>query len=198
MKISDKKYKIIYVDPPWRFKNWSMEELAKRGEKWARKNGRSPYSVMDTSDICKLPVKDIADKDCVLFMWVTYPKLEEAFEVIRAWGFTYKTVAFTWVKKRKNGKFHLGLGYWTRGNPELCLLATCGHPHRISKKVSNLTISRLREHSRKPDEVRDKIVKLIGDVSRIELFSRDRFNGWDYWGDEVPDSIQNDLVGRKI
>lgn len=93
--LPDKQYPIILSDPPWRFKNWSMAELAKRGEKWARRNGRSPYPVMDTKDICALPVKQLAPKNCVLFMWATYPKLEDALQVISAWGFKYKTVAFT-------------------------------------------------------------------------------------------------------
>jgi len=122
-----KKYQIIYADPPWRFKNWSMTELAKRGEKWARKNGRSPYDVMDNEDIYKLPIKELSDKNCILFLWATYPKLQEALETIKAWGFTYKTVAFTWVKQNRVADgWHFGLGYWTRGNPEICLLATKG------------------------------------------------------------------------
>ena len=183
---TDKKYQIIYADPPWRFKNWSMAELAKRGEKWARRNGRSPYDVMDNADIYKLPVKDIADKNCVLFLWATYPKLQEAIETVRAWGFAYKTVAFTWVKKnKKSDGYHFGLGYWTRGNPEICLLATRGKPKRIDASVANLTISRLGEHSQKPIEIRDKITQLLGDIPRIELFARQYADGWDCWGNEV-------------
>ena len=190
MQTTNKKYSIIYADPPWRFKNWSMTELAKRGEKWARRNGRSPYDVMDNKDICNLPVNDLAEKDCILFMWATYPKLKEAFEVIEAWGFTYKTVAFTWVKQNKvSDGWHFGLGYWTRGNPEICLLATKGKPKRINNSIANLTISHLRGHSQKPDEVRNKIVKLIGDLPRIELFARDKIKDWDSWGNEVESDI---------
>jgi len=191
MQTTNKKYSIIYADPPWRFKNWSMTELAKRGEKWARRNGRSPYDVMDNKDICNLPVNDLAEKDCILFMWATYPKLKEAFEVIEAWGFTYKTVAFTWVKQNKvSDGWHFGLGYWTRGNPEICLLATKGKPKRINNSIANLTISHLRGHSQKPDEVRNKIVKLIGDLPRIELFARDKIKDWDSWGNEVENDIE--------
>jgi len=192
--LPNKKYKIIYADPPWRFKNWSMDELAKRGEKWARKNGRSPYDVMDNEDIYKLPVQQLADKNCILFLWATYPKLPEALETIKRWGFEYKTVAFTWVKKNKKSTgWHFGLGYWTRGNPEICLLATKGKQKRISKFVSNLTISKLRGHSRKPDEIRDKIVMLMGDIPRIELFARQRFEGWHAWGNELSNTIQNNI-----
>jgi len=124
------KFNIIYADPPWRFKNWSMKELATRGEKWARRNGRSPYDVMDSEEIYSLPVEKIAAKDSILFLWATYPKIQEALTTVERWGFTYKTVAFTWVKTNKvaTDSFHFGLGYWTRGNPEICLLATRGKP----------------------------------------------------------------------
>ena len=136
-----RKYNILYADPPWRFRNWSIGEFAKRGEKWARRNGRSPYEVMDLSDICNLPVSQIAARDSILFLWATYPKLPDALEVIKAWGFEFKTVAFTWVKTNPLGAgFHFGLGYWTRQNPELCLLATRGKPKRIDNRVPNLII----------------------------------------------------------
>jgi len=195
--MENKKYNIIYADPPWRFKNWSMSELAKRGEKWARKNGRSPYDVMDNEDIYKLPIKDLADKDCILFLWATYPKLQEALETIKSWGFIYKTVAFTWVKQNKvsNG-WHFGLGYWSRGNPEICLLATRGKPKRISKFVANLTISHLGEHSAKPPIIRDKILELVGKLPRIELFARQKIEGWDVWGNEVKSDIQLNSEGK--
>ena len=99
---------------------------------------------MNNEDIYKLPVKDIAGKNCVLFLWATYPKLQEALETIKAWGFQYKTVAFTWVKQNKvSDGFHFGLGYWTRGNPEICLLATKGKPKRENCCVANLTIAHL-------------------------------------------------------
>jgi len=188
--MTNKKYSIILADPPWRFKNWSMTELAKRGEKWARKNGRSPYDVMDNEDIYKLPIKELSDKNCILFLWATYPKLQEALETIKAWGFIYKTVAFTWVKQNKVADgWHFGLGYWTRGNPEICLLATKGKPKRIDCNVANLTISHLQEHSKKPDIIRDKIVQLVGDLPRIELFARQRVEGWDAFGNEVKSDI---------
>lgn len=191
--MTNKKYQIILADPPWRFKNWSMSELAKRGEKWARKNGISPYDVMNNEDIYKLPIGNLADKNCILFLWATYPKLQEAIETIKAWGFIYKTVAFTWVKQNKiSDGWHFGLGYWTRGNPEICLLATKGKPKRVNNSVANLTISHLRGHSQKPDEVRDKIVQLVGDLPRIELFAREKVKNWDVWGDEVKSDI--DLI----
>jgi site-specific DNA-methyltransferase (adenine-specific) len=186
-----------------------MKELSERGEKWARRNGRSPYDVMDLSDICALPIADIADKNCVLFCWTTYPKLQEGLDVIKAWGFKYKTVAFTWVKNNPSGVgFHFGLGYWTRQNPEICLLATRGKPKRINNKIPNLIIYPRGEHSRKPDEVRERIVSLMGDLPRIELFARRRALGWDAWGNEIEsepvwqrfDRVDNyvEPIGRSI
>lgn len=191
-RIESNKFNIIYADPPWRFKNWSMKELAKRGEKWARRNGRSPYDVMNHNDICALDIAGIAAKNSILFMWATYPKLEEAFEVIKAWGFVYKTVGFTWVKQNPSGVgFHFGLGYHTRGNPEICLLATRGKGlRRIDNSVPNLLISPLGEHSQKPGEARRRIERLYGDVPRVELFARQQPEGWQVWGNEVESDIQ--------
>ena len=142
---------------------------------------------MSIDELCSLPIRDITDKDCILFLWTTFPKIadQEVFKVIEAWGFTCKSAAFVWVKGNKDGSDWMGLGYWTRGNPEVCLLATKGHPHRLNKSVRQLLFSQRREHSRKPDEVRDKIVQLMGDLPRIELFARQRADGLDCWGNEV-------------
>lgn len=123
-------------------------------------------------------------------MWVTMPKLNECFEVIKAWGFEYKTVAFTWVKlNRKSGTPFMGMGRWTRANAEVCLLATRGKPKRISASVHSVVMSALERHSKKPDEVRDRIVRLMGDLPRIELFARQRAEGWDAWGNEIESDI---------
>lgn len=185
-----RKFSMILGDPPWRFRNWSMNELAKRGEDWARRNGRSPYEVMDQTDICNMPVQDLAAKDCVLFLWATHPKLPEALEVMAAWGFEFKTIAFTWVKLNPSGVgFHFGLGYWTRQNPELVLLGTRGHPKRIDNTVPNLLIHPRGEHSRKPGEVHKRIVKLMGDLPRAELFARRPVVGWSVWGNEVESDL---------
>ena len=114
------------------------------------------------------------------------PKLNECFELISNWGFTYKTVAFTWIKKnKKSNTYFWGMGGWTRANPELCLLATKGNPKRINAGVHSVVDAPIQEHSKKPDEVRDRIVKLMGDLPRIELFARDSVDGWDVWGDEI-------------
>lgn len=145
---------------------------------------------MSTSEICGLDIEKIASDNCVLLLWATFPQLAEALQVIEAWGFQYKTVAFVWLKQNKSGKgWFFGLGFWTRGNVEICLLAVKGKPKRISNRVSQLLISPLRGHSQKPDETRDKIVELLGNLPRIELFAREKTEGWDIWGNEVASDL---------
>ena len=176
---TDKKYNIIYADPPWSYKTWS-------GKGKEKKSAENHYPCMKKEDIQALPIVDIADKDCVLFLWVTFPCLEEGLELIKEWGFKYKTCAFTWVKKnKKSDSWFWGLGYWTRANAELCLLATRGNPKRASKSVHQILDSAIRNHSRTPAETRHRIVELVGVLPRIELFARQKIDGWDCWGNEV-------------
>lgn len=176
----------IMADCPWRFRNWSMTELAKRGEKWAKMKGRPAYDVMDTDDICRLPVGELAAKDCVLFLWATFPQLPEALRVMAAWGFTYKSGG-VWAKRNPLGRgWWLGLGYWMRGNPELLLLGTRGKPRRIDNTVSNLIVSARRRHSEKPDETYGLVERLVAGPY-LELFSRRRWPGWTGWGEQYPD-----------
>ena len=145
---------------------------------------------MGIEDICALPVSSIASPDCALFLWVTFPVLPDAFRVLGAWGFTYKTVAFVWVKRnRKTPSLFWGMGHWTRANAELCLLATKGNPKRISAGVHQIIESPIEEHSKKPDETRHRITELVGDLPRIELFARQKTPGWDVWGNEVSSNI---------
>jgi N6-adenosine-specific RNA methylase IME4 len=145
---------------------------------------------MALPEICALPVADIAAEDCALFLWVTYPNLPQAFEVIKAWGFVYKTAAFTWVKRNKKSEgWFVGLGYWTRANAEVCLLATKGSPKRLSKGVRQIIDTPIERHSKKPDIARKRIVELLGDVPRIELFAREKAEGWDVFGNEVESDI---------
>jgi len=174
-----KKYNIIYADPPWRFETWSDKGKGRSAEKH--------YLCMSLKDIKKLPIKDIAADNCTLFLWVIFPLLKEGLDVMEAWGFKYKTCGFVWIKKnRKSNGFFTGLGYYTRANAELCLLGTKGKPlKRQSKAIRQLVVSPVREHSRKPNEVRERIVKLFGDLPRIELFARETPEGWNVWGNEV-------------
>jgi len=173
------KYKIIYADPPWRYTNH------RNGKKTAAYH----YPIMPFDEVKALPVREIADKNSILFMWATPPCLPQAFELMKAWGFVYKTVAFTWIKFNKNGTPFWGLGHYTRANPEYCLLGTRGRVKRVSASVHSVIMTQIREHSRKPDEARDKIIELMGELTRIELFARQQVPGWTVWGNEVENSI---------
>jgi len=146
---------------------------------------------MSIKNICALPVNTLADTDCTLFLWVTFPVLPDAFDVIKAWGFTYKTVAFCWVKRNKKSPgWFFGMGNWTRANAEICLLATNGNPKRLSASVRQIIDTPLEEHSKKPDETRERIIQLMGDLPRVELFARQSPPGWDVWGNEVESTIK--------
>lgn len=183
-----KKYQVIYADPPWRYYVYSKKGLGRSAE--------SHYPTMSIDEIKMLPINDIADNNCLLFLWVTFPTLLQAFEVIHAWGFQYKTVAFVWIKQnKKSDSLFWGMGYWTRANAEMCLLATKGKPKRMSKSVHQVIISHIEEHSKKPDEIRERIIQLAGNVPRIELFARQKTDGWDTWGNEVVNDI--DLIQSK-
>lgn len=178
-----KKYQIIYADPPWKYNLWS-DKATGRGV------AEGHYEVMDLLDVATIPINEIADKDCVLFMWATFPVIPMALKLIKAWGFQYKTVAFTWVKKnKKSDSWFWGMGSWTRANAEICMIATRGAPHRKNKGVHSVIDTPVREHSRKPDETRERILKLMGDLPRIELFARHKTEGWDVWGNEVESDI---------
>lgn len=175
----NKKYQIILADPPWEYK-----DKASAGDRGAC----FKYDVMSFEKICKLPVKQIAGKDCVLFLWVTMPMLNVCMDVITSWGFKFKTCAFVWVKTNKNNTNTIfwGLGRWTRSNAEICLLATKGKPKRISASVHSIIISPMIKHSRKPPETYELIEQLLGkNKTKIELFARERKQGWDSWGNEV-------------
>ena len=176
----EKKYNIIYADPPWRYD-------MNRGQGAAENH----YPTMSIQEICRLPVAELAAKDCALFLWVTFPQLQDAMKLFEAWGFTYKTIGFVWVKQnKKSDSLFWGMGYWTRSNVELCILATKGHPKRVNAAVHQVIVSHIEEHSKKPQEARERIVSLMGDLPRIELFARQSTPGWDVWGNEVASDIR--------
>lgn len=146
---------------------------------------------MRLEELAALPVSNLADTDCALFLWATFPQLPDALRLIRAWGFSYKTVAFVWLKtNRRSHTWFYGLGFWTRSNAEICLLATKGHPKRQAANIHQLIVSPVERHSKKPDEARDRIVALMGDLPRIELFARQKPPGWEVWGNEVNSDIR--------
>lgn len=143
---------------------------------------------MGISELCALPVEAIADRDCALFLWATYPMLCEALQVMGAWGFAYKTLAFQWIKRNRSGNgWFFGLGRWTRGNSEPCLLGIRGKPSRASASVRQIVEAPIGRHSEKPPIVRESILELMGGGAAIELFARQSAPGWDRWGEEAPD-----------
>ena len=172
----DKKYQIIYADPPWVYKDKSKSHGG---------GAESHYICTPTDELGKIeiPVEDNA----ILLMWCIYPQLEEGLKLIKLWGFKFKTVAFTWVKINKDGSIYMGMGRHTRANAEICLLAIKGKGlTRINKGIYNTQLHPRTRHSEKPAPFRDEIISLYGaHTKRIELFARERVPGWDCWGNEV-------------
>tara|TARA_R100001086_G_scaffold246484_2_gene178780 strand:- start:527 stop:1042 length:516 start_codon:yes stop_codon:yes gene_type:complete len=166
--IEGKKYGAILTDPPWDFRTWSQKG-----------KGRSPYYLtMNFDELAELPVMESAAKDCALFMWVVDSHLQTAINLIKAWGFIYKTIGFIWVKPS------IGMGYWTRKQAEICLIATHGKPKRVNAGISQVITAPRREHSRKPDETYSCIEKLVAGPY-LEMFARQHRDGWDSWGNET-------------
>jgi len=183
-------YRLIEADPPWKFRVYEEETSGRR----------PPYRPMETAAIADLRVADLARSDCLLALWAIDTMLPDAFAVIDAWGFEFKTILFNWPKtvndpvavmrdviagrKTIDQIFHIGTGYWTRANAELCLLAVRGRPKRLDAGVRRLILSPRRQHSEKPDEAYSRLERLVGGP-RCSLFSRKNRPGWDCWGDQV-------------
>ena len=184
---TDKKYNIIYADPPWSYGSRVYTAKIVNGKKGAFYSLENyHYKPMSLVDIKALPIKSIAAENAILFLWVTFPNLIEGLETMKAWGFTYKTLGFSWIKtNKKDGKPFFGIGYYTKSNCECCIIGVKGKAPKASNGVSSVVISPREEHSKKPDEVRNKIVEFAGDLPRIELFARQYADGWDCWGNEV-------------
>ena len=172
---TDKKFNIVYADPCWQY--WEGGE----------KNQSLHYPTMTIQEIKDLPIEKISDDNCILFIWVTYPILIEALEVIKCWGFKYSTCGFVWVKKNKVAdSYFFGNGAWTRANTELCLIATKGSITRIDASISQIIDEKIMGHSEKPKCIRDLILRLVGNLPRIELFSRNNNkDGWFNWGNNI-------------
>lgn len=168
-------FSIVYADPPWRYSN-----------KKTRASAAENYDTLSIDELSALPVGAIAAEDAALFLWTTCPFMEKAIHVGNVWGFDYKTVAFNWAKRNTvtNSPF-FGMGNWTRANSEICLLFTRGSIKRKSKAVPQFLWSRILRHSEKPPVIRDLIVKLMGPLPRVELFSRHAVPGWHRWGNEL-------------
>jgi len=177
----NKKYNIILADPPWEYGYYQN-----KGRKVADPKFKiTPYEGMDIEEIKGMPVRDLAAENCALLLWVTFPCLQWGLDVVKAWGFDYKTVAFTWVKKNKHiNSYWIGLGNYTRANAEICLLGVKGMMPRKSQKIPQICDRPIGEHSQKPNVIRTRIVKLFGDLPRIELFARTKVHGWETWGND--------------
>ncbi len=181
--LPDKKYNIIYADPPWSFGS----KIYQDGGRTFDKKIEDHYETMSVDGIKNIPVKDIADDDCILFMWTTDSHLPEALEVIKSWDFKYKTIGFTWVKQYKTNSYCYNFGAYTLKSTEICLIGLKGKLKNIKEvnNVKGLVFAERTKHSKKPCIIRDKIVTLCGDKPRIELFAREKYEGWDSWGNEV-------------
>jgi N6-adenosine-specific RNA methylase IME4 len=177
-------YKTILVDPPWTYETYS--------DKGKGRSAETHYSCLSLDDLKRLPVADLAAKDCALFCWIIDTHLEHYLELMKAWGFKYKTKAFTWAKTNADGTFFTGMGHWTRSNPEDCLLSTRGHPSRVARDVRRLIVAPRREHSRKPDEIYERIERLV-DGPYCELFARQRKAGWASWGNQIDKFTPSDV-----
>jgi len=178
-----KKYQIIYADPPWSY-NDKMKGTGFEIEK--------QYKTMDLESLKQLPIKEISEDNSVLLMWFVYGMLPEALELIKSWGFKYKTIAFIWNKKSKHGKSVYTMGRWTLSNTEAVILATrgCCSKYKKTNSMKQYVEAERTRHSKKPDIVKNKIVELFGDIPRIELFARQKTEGWDVWGNEVQSDIR--------
>jgi N6-adenosine-specific RNA methylase IME4 len=172
-----KRFAVIYADPPWLFEVYSGKGKQRSAERH--------YDVMSLDAIKAMPVPALAADDCALFLWCVMPEISGALEVIKAWGFEFKTAAFNWVKQNRSGEgLFWGMGYWTRANAELCLLATRGAPQRLAMDVHQVIMSPVAEHSAKPDEARGRIQRLLAGPY-LELFARAPAPGWTTWGNEI-------------
>lgn len=182
----------ILADPPWHFQTWDGARRNGKGDLCITASRAPDYSTMKIAEIAALPVAGMAAENCILFLWTCWPVLEHTFPVIEAWGFEYKTCAFAWMKADVSTvdlfpdpvDATMGLGYWTRANSEICLLATRGRPKRLNADVRQGIIEPRREHSRKPDCVHERIERLVSGPY-LELFARQQRPGWTVWGNET-------------
>lgn len=171
-------YEVILADPPWLFQL--------RSEDGEEKSPQAHYDCMPTEEIAALPVGHLASRDCLLFMWATWPMLPDALQVMRAWGFAYRTGG-AWLKKTRHGKNHMGTGYILRSATEPFLIGVIGNPRMsgAQRAIRNVIEAAVREHSRKPDEQYEILERLFPRAWRCELFARSMRPGWDSWGREV-------------
>jgi len=187
-----KKYGVIYADPPWKFSNRALKRTGPDGSKSVYAElDKDHYATMTIDEIKRLDISSIAAENSVLFLWTTDAHLEYALQVIKAWGFTYKTIGFTWVKKTSTGKQAWVLGPYGMKGSEICLLATKGKGHSLieARNVRQVIESSRGVHSQKPTEARSRIEAMFSKQEKVELFAREKFEGWDSWGNEIKSDL---------
>jgi N6-adenosine-specific RNA methylase IME4 len=181
-------YSVILADVPWEFATYS--------DKGKGRSAEQHYSTMTMADICNLPINEFTEKNTALFMWGVWPRIFDVDTVAKAWGnFTYRTLAWEWIKLTRQGNIRMGLGYYTRSNCEPCLLFVKGRMPVSDRSVKNVLITPYTKHSRKPEEQYDLIHKLYPEGNRLELFATKKHPGWDVWGNQVDCDIN--LEGYK-
>ena len=174
---TDKKYNIIYADPPWQYR--SKECLAKKSILNGELN--THYPTMSLEELKTIPIDRFSEKDSLLFMWVVSPMLDNCIDLLKSWGYKYATIAFVWDKQITNP------GSYTMSQCEICLVGKKGKipSPRGARNIRQFLSERRSKHSKKPDEIRDRITAMFPEQSKIELFARQNANGWDCWGNEV-------------
>ena len=184
-KLPNEKFDIIYADPPWHYNGKLQFDKSSKGRETldTSKNlfistSGFKYPMLKTSEMMQIPINEISKDDCILFMWTSNPHLAQAIELGKAWGFEYRTVAFVWDKMNHNP------GKYTLSNCELCLLFKRGRipTPRGARNVQQLVKSRRKKHSEKPIEVIQGIEKMFPHQKRIELFAKEKTEGWTTWG----------------
>lgn len=179
------RYDVILADPPWQFEYWNRKTSSKRG------TGEKYYDVMSVDAIADHSVSSLLNDNAALFLWTSWPFIDQVFKVIKAWGFTYRTLGFIWVKQNPTGfGFFTGMGYYTRRNTEPCLLGVKGSMPVARKDILEIILSPVQKHSRKPHRQYEIIEALYPDARYLELFARNRREGWDVWGNEVESDIE--------
>ena len=184
--LPDKKDNIIYADPPW---HYGSKSAVNNTTGSAIKPLSDHYSTMSLQELKNMSIKNMTKDDAACFMWVTDSHIDEALEVLRSWGFAYKTIAFNWIKTTSKGNYCKNVAPWTMKSSEICLLGIKGRmtKYKQANNIESLVIAQRTQHSQKPNEVRKRIEDLFGDLPRIELFAREKTDGWDVWGDEIVD-----------
>jgi N6-adenosine-specific RNA methylase IME4 len=184
MDLPNKKYNIIYADPPW---HYGSKSAINNSSGKTIKPLNAHYNTMTLNQLKELPIKKITKEDTACFMWVTDSHIDEALEILKSWGFKYKTIAFNWVKTTSKGNYCKNVAPWTMKSSEICLLGIKGKMTKYKQvnNIESLVIAERTKHSRKPKEIRNRIELLFGNLPRIELFAREKTEGWDVWGNEV-------------